>query len=272
MDQRWAPNRLYRFCKPEHEHFEDELHNLSMGKVWLNHINRMNDPFEGALVHEPQLFDEFSSQITQVAKHWPQVTQVTKENYEEYLRGADKFAAQLLTKAVAACFSQSWNSPLMWGHYASSFEGFCLEYEYDTSVMSVEDIPMHQVIYWRETPPKITTFEYFRSMYYEQARQSEDVSLNRTAAHLRVHTLEPVLLGMTSKSFEWVYEQEFRMVSGFLQPGYYEIPHFGLKSVIFGHRAEQSKIDEVKYVLGESCRYWQIQILGERYSLSRRQI
>ena len=77
------------------------LKSLKTGKVSFAHINCFNDPCEIAILPDEISFDTTNSDM--------------KYLYELYIR--------------VFCFSETFQNPLMWGHYGNSHKGFCVGYD-----------------------------------------------------------------------------------------------------------------------------------------------
>lgn len=87
------------------------LESLQSGKVSFNHVSYFNDPCEIALFPDTP-FNTFNSD--------------TRYKYELYLR--------------VFCFSETFQNPLMWGHYGNSHQGFCVGYTLD----DIKNIPEYK--------------------------------------------------------------------------------------------------------------------------------
>ena len=90
----------------------------------------------------------------------------------------------LRSKTGVCCFFQGMPThPLMWAHYASSHTGFCIEYDVDEQA----DIPLYEVSYTNKLPsPSI-----------------EELLFCPDNTFLKI---------LTTKSIEWSYEKEIRLV------------------------------------------------------------
>jgi hypothetical protein len=109
------------------------------------------------------------------------------------------------------CFSEHWDSLLMWAHYADSHKGICLQFRYDD----------------KKRPPGCW-FERVRySTHYPKIDESKAIEFEETL--------------LLTKSAEWMYESEWRFISlanespcdcGF--DGLIEPSPFSLENIYFG--------------------------------------
>jgi hypothetical protein len=143
--------RLFYFTK-----LEFALISLATLQLKVSRFNSLNDPFDLLGV---ALFD--------------------KENRIEL-----KPLKKKLDKTTGLiCMSESWNNPLMWGHYADNHQGACLEFQ-----CAVSD--WHKVQY-RRTRPTLATFN--RDSVAELSKTDlDELSLMKFEA--------------------WAYEKEYRTI------------------------------------------------------------
>ncbi len=120
------------------------------------------------------------------------------------------------------CFCERWRSNLMWSHYADKHQGLCLKFSVDLNAVGPD--------------PALAP-----------------VSYSKTYPVLNVRDLVANLGGtcyqaLYSKSPQWRYEKEWRLVS---PTGSRPVPWtaFTLKEVIFGKRVRTSSISLVKLIL-----------------------
>lgn len=109
-------------------------------------------------------------------------------------------------------FSESFKDELMWAHYASNFTGVCLEFDFSI-IPGIENVLLK--INYDDQLPVINdfTFDEFKKVY----------SYKRKA---------------------WEYENEWRIIT--IQDKFIRFDPKSLKTIIFGMRTNQSKIDSIK--------------------------
>lgn len=274
----WIPDTLYRYRGVGSQHFVKELENLKNGKVWLNFLDSQNDPFEGAALLQPTSFEEFSQNIDEFRDYLKEnfscedllSHSLERRHVDEANLNASKFHQYVRSQAVVASFSKSWDSTLMWGHYADQFAGICLKFDFDYSATRSDGPPLYQEQYWKDSPPTFSAFQY-----YLQTRLSNEIqNLKDDQERERIENIahETMKLAVTSKSFDWVYEEEFRMVSIGGVPGYYPIPGMKLTEVIFGERTKSATYQQVISALGDEIRYSKMVLAPNRYGYRREAI
>lgn len=114
-----APKAIFRYRGG----YKYDITALENGKLWISNMSEVNDVFEGRIdIEIPKMNFEFLS------------TYLKDQN--------DKLINELRSKYYVACFSESVYRQDMWGNYANSSKGFCIEYY-------IEDfeVPVFPVIY-----------------------------------------------------------------------------------------------------------------------------
>lgn len=275
----WHPNELYRFRGANSPHFAEELQNLAKGKVWLNFVNTLNDPFEGTLRYEPLSYELFSKKhrqyMSSLSQRFPELDllpgELDQAKVDYCNSNAQPFAAAVRTKIVVTSFCKSWTSPLLWAHYANQFSGLCLKFEYDPSIQhqsGVEPPPFYQVQYWRNQAPAYSGFDFFlETELSKKIKQIENSVTPHKLKEISDLAHEPMIIGAISKSFDWVYEEEFRLVSYIGVPGYYYVPNMKLSCVIFGPKAPEYMYYHVISSLGCNIKYMKLEISPRHYEL-----
>lgn len=206
------PRKLYRF-QPITVPGDDRLSQLQKNEVWFSDPAKFNDPFDlkprirnlvldrwcaapefdaamrralatlladlamyqGALLIDPPLAAEFRA--------WTADNEGYEQLWDERLRHAiDKRIAQF----GAACLTPQWDSRLMWAHYASNGQGFCVEYEVD-AFKNDQDVRYVPVQYASEIPELCLSEAMF-------------------APHQFLYRV------IATKHADWAYEQEVRLV------------------------------------------------------------
>lgn len=121
---------------------------------------------------------------------------------------------------MVACFSETNTSLPMWGHYAQSHRGFCLEYDFRPIVgdcaRKCDDIlqcnnlmlnyALAPIIY---TPKRFDATESYIAMVLNQLKDS----IKPQVGYYYPDMLLPIKLLLT-KSADWEYEKEWRLFKG----------------------------------------------------------
>ena len=140
----------------------------------------------------------------------------------DFMLGASKSIQAMLAERRIYCLTPKGGNILMWSHYADNHRGICLEF-------SVADNPLFrtakEVVYRKEYP------------HWVPCDINDKPGL----------VMELIL----TKSCDWRYEEEYRLVSveksalsNFLQlhGDLFRLPHGALKSVIMGCEADHKNI------------------------------
>lgn len=142
--------------------------------------------------------------------------------------------------------SKTYNSNLLWAHYANSHNGFCIEY----------DIEM-----LKQYPLKT---EAFLDVLYEK---------NIPIVNIKDFTDEKILVQklFATKSIDWQYEEEFRIITG--RQGFYSHYSMAIKSIYFGYKINERSIKLIMRLLrGRKIKYYKMIHNKTKYELEKIEI
>lgn len=118
-----------------------------------------------------------------------------------------------------ACFTESNDNSAMWGHYADSHRGFCIEYDFQkiltacsekcADVQRCTSLMMSPVI----APMIYTDVRYDASQIILPLLLSRMADLAHTAIKPFYEDLLVIVKSLLTKSSVWSYENEWRMIS-----------------------------------------------------------
>ena len=269
----WYPDKLFRYRRINTSYFDDELKHLRENKVWLNFLHTQNDPFEGCVSNSVISYDYFLLRNKELRealkKNFPDLDPdllpetIPRCHFDEYNLHSPCFHEKVRKRAVVASFSKVWQNTLMWGHYADGFKGICLEFTASPTVEVDGRPPFFPVQYWTEKPPEFSPFDFFVQMHLSAGVERLEESKNRNALENLAH--EKIKLAATSKSFDWAYEQEFRMLSFIGEPGYYQVPGMKLTSIIFGPLEEGKDHSKIIDIFGQEISYSKMKLDENAY-------
>ncbi len=144
---------------------------------------------------------------------------------DKYIPAFKKF----LSTMTISCFSASgWQNALMWSHYANSYAGFCVEYDFNKMTNFIGFV---EKIKYSSTRPTISLKDVGISGL--QYVEKEDGTKNAEIVYAETN-LEKILEYITVKDTCWKYEEEWRIIN----IGEPNTPHFiempKIKSITFG--------------------------------------
>lgn len=167
-----------------------------------------------------------------------------------------------LAKLTVSCFSVSgWDNQLMWSHYANSYSGICIEYDFNQIKDAIGFI--YPVEYTTERPTL--------------SLQDLGVKGFDLGAETSIRSCEPnmgaILSYLLAKNVCWNYEKEWRIINVGEEntPLFINLPF--VKSITFG-----MNIDPIcKHLLWDICKEkgiecYEIVIGTENFELSRKQL
>ena len=107
-----SPQMLYRY-RPLGTSLAFTLNELG-GHLWFGAASGLNDPFDG---------------LAAASDYHPPFLAPT-EVYLDHIRGSYQWCV--------ACFTEKWDSPTMWSHYAGNHSGICIGYNIDILNKEIE--------------------------------------------------------------------------------------------------------------------------------------
>ena len=183
-----APASLYKYYRGT----ERDLDNIKSNKMWYSAPCNYNDVFDCEItVDETAIFEcalQLAPEGMQIRKGSPVWKQIRQTMHQEIKSFRSTFESMRSGMGVV-CLSESDDSLLMWAHYANNHHGMCVEYD----LMEINK----QLNY---TPVPII---------YSNDRVCFNVLDPATAGNDSVALF---LRSITSKSEEWSYEREWRII------------------------------------------------------------
>lgn len=197
------PDKLYKYGNFESQYWEDTIYKA---QIYLAPAKSFNDPFDcranfdyKKAISKGKFRDEL---IIRFGEN--DVENLAEEMIEKVIEG-------MREDVFVSCFSEVWNSILMWAHYARSYSGFCIEYD------------MKQV---REH----ILYNLYPTLYEKEYIDITDNLIN--------YNKNTGLICTLAKALEWGYEKEWRIVEFTKRPFYFRK---ALKAVYLGENCS-SKI------------------------------
>lgn len=182
----YAPTSLYKYYSDHPRNFEA----IKSNKMWYSAPCSFNDVFDCTLtIEDKDIFDSALRLIPDKrgirvgSQMWKQI----KGTVNQQIRSFQSEFEDLRTRMGISCLSEEDDSLLMWAHYANNHRGICVEYEL---------LEFNKQLGFSPVP-----------IVYSDERVS-------------IHTLETLesdiqgffVESLTSKSPEWSYEKEWRII------------------------------------------------------------
>lgn len=183
-----APASIYKYYSDN----ELNMDSLKNNKMWYSAPCNFNDVFDcDIFINEEKIFNDFLKLIPDKrtvrvgSKIWIELKSIIRKEIKKlrYDFDASKY------KIGVSCFSESEDSLLMWAHYANNHRGMCVEYNL-LDINSVLDFSAIPVIYSENQ----ACFDFF-----------DEESIEKDTSKLFIESL-------SSKSPEWSYEKEWRII------------------------------------------------------------
>ncbi len=183
-----APAYIYKYYSVD----PLNLDAIKNNKMWYSAPVRFNDVFDcDLLIDKDAIEDSFIKQYPGIRKIRP-----GSPAWLKFQDVFDKSLIDLKSKVEAireelgiTCLSESYDSLLMWAHYASNHSGMCIEYDLIKIFKELSFTPVPVI-------------------YSEKKASLNTISLNGDQRE----TMKAFLECLTSKSPEWKYEKEWRII------------------------------------------------------------
>lgn len=239
---------LFRFTALRKGTTRRTLASLRYGTLFLQSPTKFNDPFDCQLVFDPALTPDEMDTVRYICSKQP--NNPSAQAILNAIRRQGANAGLAIQRAIEAafqragicCFSETWENPLMWGHYADEHRGFCLEFEADTNALG--GCSLLPALYSDgHFPARVFQFLVDRSAFFAQM--------------------------LLTKQMEWSYEREWRLIrhtGGLLNPS-----PLRLKAVIFGCRSDAKNEAKIRRALKRSngVDFWRVVKSTAGFSFSR---
>ena len=169
---------------------------------------------------------------------------------------------EFLSKITVSCFSSSgWDNQLMWAHYADSYAGMCVEYDFS---QMKDFIGFVYPVQYSEIRPTLS----LKDVGIEKIDLNADNKF--VVGDVDIHN---IINHLISKNKCWAYEKEWRIfdVGEANTPVFYRVPF--IKSITIGQRIDgicRRLLIDVCKEKGIPC--YELVPSVESYSLDRKQI
>ena len=233
VESGYYPRYLYRYMPIN----ENTLSSLREKYLWFAKFTDFNDPYEGKVRKDHNYttyeLDSFIKSRLNI---------LTQFEIQQLCQDADTYIDQRMREAYygirVCCFSKVQDNMLMWSHYADKHTGICLEFDL------LED-----------------STNVFRSLFpvkYTNIRESCNY-IRDADSYIKCFAL--------TKSIDWSYEQEFRAIHHLLADQRFPFNAGMLKKVIFGCKANETRVQTIKDILQETVKYSQCRLNDDEYKV-----
>lgn len=205
-----STDTVYQF-QPVADPRVNRLAQLARGKLWVSDPASFNDPFDlrlfirdltchGPFAGEDRLRRALACllQDNAAAQDYWLFDAALRAALADWIAGRCDSAALIAALQRrfeafgVACFSEEWQSPLMWSHYADAHAGFCIEYRVDKARLGADALGrgrfLQQQVQYVSTLPEICLSEVLFAPHQVLGRL------------------------LSTKSIEWAYEREWRLI------------------------------------------------------------
>jgi hypothetical protein len=207
---------LFRFLDHRSKHFWSSLDDILVRqKLFLNSRTKFNDPFDSrplikddlrhtdirgyfdAMTQDP-FWGRSATNALRILEIKSKGQSITKDRINRIRAGAFDLARQHLDNCGLLSFSLNAEDPLLWGHYAASFEGISLVFRRTNAPRSAFSICAK--VEYVDEPPTLPL-----SLMMELARRWVAKESNKDVAN------EVFFLSFLHKDSRWSHENEARV-------------------------------------------------------------
>jgi len=241
------PRYVYKYQSPS----AHNISNLRENSLWCSHPSKFNDPFdcaEALLWNRPpevksSIYYQFimNAGFDQMLAHAKDLVaaEASAEDKDRVSPTETFIAKSLAPFRGIVCFSEAKNHLLMWGHYAQSHSGFCLEFD--------------------------TTFEPFkeklRKVTYRTKMPVHEGSVRELGARSDLTSF------LLVKAKEWKYEREWRLLYEVVD-AIVKYPVAALTAVYLGAKVSEATESEIRAsVKPTMTRVINMELAADKYKL-----
>ena len=184
----YAPSFLYKYYSDNNERLET----IESNQMWYSAPCKFNDTFDCDIaINEKELFENLLKLVPDKRgiKSGSYIWRQLKQEVHNQLTSLSDFFEETKRTTGISCFSELNDSLLMWAHYANNHRGMCVEYEL---------LEINKQLKFSHVP-----------VIYDNDRVSfnsfDENTIDKDATAMFIKSL-------TSKSPEWSYEKEWRII------------------------------------------------------------
>lgn len=235
--------RVFKYRGGNENIFIRDLESLEQDTFWAPTSSNLNDPCEGLI-----LYDELLS----IAETLDQLTNKYAQEHPVFGRNLSQSVSSLVEKKDSSgiySLSKTHTDELLWAHYASNHEGFCIEYNLETLV-SFGGVHYETFdVKYSQHPPRLNMQDMLKTGGSKNFVQK--------------------IIGF--KSLKWAHEQEIRIITP--TAGIQRYDFRSVKSIYFGIRMPEDRKQELmKRLSGRGINYHEMFLKDQTYSLDSKRI
>lgn len=234
-----AIEKLYHYERFNPEYFADLL---GMKRIHFSNPEKFNDPLDSSACIDITQADnpDYRAAVVDIFRQWQLPMPDERRKYYEHLLKSSRdyfvdeiaatFRELVLTSTVehwrTYCLTKRSDVGLMWSHYADHHRGICLEFDARQSSFQIA-----AKVEYMERPPSINLLD--RSSWFDTALKT-----------------------LTTKSWDWCYEEEFRILARnipdmtgspipIVADDFLAFEPHALTGIIMGSRADEEAITKI---------------------------
>lgn len=267
---------LYRYRSVN----EENIKALSSGRLYFSKVGNFNDPYDSLLfINTKTVVDEIlgniyigmadyikkmriqgheSAQLVEVL--WSNKKSqdiIMRRHFELICDCLDGIRKMIKHNPRIICFSENYDSLLMWSHYADNHKGYVLVYDKE-SIESASKFSYDGDVVKQKTKLEKVNYVTKQVDMTEEAIDYIRNNMLENMGDIETHdaTMPPYKIRqiLTEKAKDWEYEEEWRLIPRITKLdeesrlGYIEIRP---KAVIFGSQTKEEDVEQIKEICAE---------------------
>lgn len=233
------PNKIYKYRTFDKSNYYENL--ISKNELYFSSPNKFNDPFDCKVVPNYEIGsnnDIFQMFLRYAKEDYPnyaeeKLLQIAQKNFKDNIdilrspkllsRRVDK----IINKMFGICsFAEDKSNLLMWAHYSSSHEGFCVEYD-ATRLFRV-----------------CLNYQQIKELILiEQVKYKKDYPLLNP---YKINSPQELINWIIAKSIDWEYEKEWRLIYSFHPNQPLTFNDDIMTAIYFGMSCSETNIEKIK--------------------------
>ena len=221
------PDFLYKYRSLADDNLKQYTQDIFLNnRLYHCATKDFNDPFEAIFYFE---LSSYHIDIEEFIISWRYFSNLNDQDISDLIDSAEihqqsshyeslaqKLQEKIQQRTTVLSLCEAYDNILMWSHYADSHRGICIEFDLNVAFE-----------YWRQVLP----MQYVNEFPYV------------IGTEIGVRELKAIYL---SKSNQWAYEKEWRLINQLKTPGLLAFPEESISGVILGFNISQEDTNIVK--------------------------
>lgn len=209
---------------------------LQERKLFGQTANGLNDPFEINPAVVDDLNDDVIENVLKYKIKEKDVRDLIGLDVDHYRDKANEYISKLRENTRVIAFSDRYDSPLLWAHYANSYRGACLHF-LGGRMQAINRFEIGQVSYAEQRP--LYPLSLALALAYPSMHSERE----------RIYRWESSKLISFTKAADWSYEREYRIVYDVKRATNFIFQRDSLASIIVGPHMPKDDVNRLVEII-----------------------